>query len=107
MSATTWTGKKGFNWTAIARDAALLLCMTGLTCLVAPNARADEDRDPPTRVARISYLDGTVSMQPGGEGEWGNAAKNRPVTIGDKLWVDKDSRAELQANPYPPKVCLR
>ncbi len=97
MSATTWTGKKGFNWTAIARDAALLLCMTGLTCLVAPNARADEDRDPPTRVARISYLDGTVSMQPGGEGEWGSAAKNRPVTIGDKLWVDKDSRAELQA----------
>src|SRR5262249_51056857 len=27
----------------------------------------------------------------------GNAMKNRPVTIGDKLWVDKDSRAELQA----------
>jgi len=36
-------------------------------------------------------------MQPGGEGEWGSAAKNRPVTIGDKIWVDKDSRAELQA----------
>ena len=97
MSAKKWTGKRGFNWTAIARDAALLLCLTGLTCLVAPKARADEDKDPPTRVARISYLDGTVSMQPGGEGEWGNAAKNRPVTIGDKLWVDKDSRAELQA----------
>src|SRR6266404_2950406 len=97
MSGTKWTGRKGFDWTAIARDAALLLCMAGLTCLAAPNARADEDRDPPTRVARISYLDGTVSMQPGGEGEWGSAAKNRPVTIGDKIWVDKDSRAELQA----------
>jgi hypothetical protein len=97
MNATKWIGRNGFDWTAIARDAALLLCMTGLTCLVSPNARADQDRDPPTRVARISYLDGTVSMQPGGEGEWGNAAKNRPVTIGDKLWVDKDSRAELQA----------
>jgi hypothetical protein len=97
MNATKWIGRNGFDWTAIARDAALLLCMTGLTCLVPPNARADQDRDPPTRVARISYLDGTVSMQPGGQGEWGNAAKNRPVTIGDKLWVDKDSRAELQA----------
>jgi hypothetical protein len=97
MNATKWIGRNGFDWTAIARDAALLLCMTGLTCLVSPNARADQDRDPPTRVARISYLDGTVSMQPGGQGEWGNAAKNRPVTIGDKLWVDKDSRAELQA----------
>jgi len=97
MNATKWIGRNGFDWTAIARDAAFLLCMMGLTCLVAPNARGDQDRDPPTRVARISYLDGTVSMQPGGEGEWGNAAKNRPVTIGDKLWVDKDSRAELQA----------
>ena len=97
MSATKWIGRKGFDWTAIARDAALLLCVAGLACLVAPSARADEDRDPPTRVARISYLDGAVSMQPGGDGEWGSAAKNRPVTIGDKIWVDKDSRAELQA----------
>jgi len=45
------------------RDAALLLCVTGLTCLVARAREADEDRDPPTRVARISYLDGAVSMQ--------------------------------------------
>jgi uncharacterized protein DUF6600 len=53
--------------------------------------------DPPSRVARISYIDGSVSMQPGGDGDWGAAAKNRPITIGDKLWVDKDSRAELEA----------
>jgi len=71
--------------------------MTGLASLVAPKARADEEKDPPTRVARLSYFDGAVSMQPGGEGEWGSAARNRPVTIGDKIWVDKDSRAELQA----------
>src|SRR6202043_899226 len=57
-----------------------------------PNAQ-----DPPSRVARLSYLDGSVSFQAGGSGDWGNAAKNRPVTIGDKIWVDKDSRAELQA----------
>jgi hypothetical protein len=54
-------------------------------------------QDPPSRVARLSYLDGSVSFQAGGSGDWGNAAKNRPVTIGDKIWVDKDSRAELQA----------
>src|SRR3981081_694825 len=55
------------------------------------------DQDPPSRVARLSYFDGSVSFQAGGNGDWGNAAKNRPVTIGDKLWVDKDARAELQA----------
>src|SRR6201993_891970 len=61
------------------------------------NITADDSHDPPSRVARISLVDGSVSFQPGGNGEWGNAAKNRPVTIGDKIWVDKDSRAELQA----------
>ena len=54
-------------------------------------------QDPPSRVARLSYFDGSVSMQAGGSGDWGAAARNRPVTIGDKLWVDKDARAELQA----------
>ncbi len=55
------------------------------------------DQDPPSRVARLSYMDGSVSMQPGGSGDWGTAERNRPVTIGDKIWVDKDARAELQA----------
>ena len=74
----------------------LLLCFTGLLFIATPKARADQG-DPPTRVARISYVDGSVSMQPGGSGDWGAAATNRPVTIGDKIWSDKDSRAELQA----------
>jgi hypothetical protein len=98
MNRTTSAGWRNIGLLAVMRNAALLLSITGLLCLATPKAQADdEQQDPPTRVARISYLDGTVSMQPGGEGDWGNAAKNRPVTIGDKLWVDKDSRAELQA----------
>ena len=44
-----------------------------------------------------SYIDGTVSFQPGGQGDWGAATRNRPVTIGDKIWADNNSRAELQA----------
>jgi hypothetical protein len=75
----------------------MLLCLAGLVGFVAPKARADEDKDPPTRVARISFVDGSVSLQPGGQGDWGSAARNRPMTIGDKIWADKDSRAELQA----------
>jgi hypothetical protein len=78
-----------------------MLCLAGLLCFAfsAPNLRADESdpADPPSRVARISFLDGTVSCQPGGQGDWGSAAKNRPVTVGDKIWSDKASRAELQA----------
>jgi hypothetical protein len=88
MKTTTFTAKRRLG---------LLLCLTGLLSIGAPRARADEEKDPPTRVARISYIDGSVSLQPGGQGEWGSAAKNRPVTVGDKLWADKDSRVELQA----------
>ena len=61
------------------------------------NVTDDESHNPPSRAARISFTDGSVSLQPGGTGDWGVAAKNRPVTIGDKIWVDKDARAELQA----------
>ena len=85
---TTFTGKSRLG---------LLLGLAGVLILVASQARADEEKDPPTRVARISHVDGSVSLQPSGQGDWGSAAKNRPVTIGDKIWVDKDSRAELQA----------
>jgi hypothetical protein len=63
----------------------------------APEMAADDSNDPPTRVARLSIVEGSVSMQPGGAGDWGGATRNRPVTIGDKVWVDNNGRAELQA----------
>ncbi|HEY6967758.1 MAG TPA: FecR domain-containing protein, partial [Candidatus Angelobacter sp.] len=88
MKATLFNSKSKFG---------LLLCLTAFLMFVTPQARADEDKDPPTRVARISVVDGSVSLQPGGQGDWGSAAQNRPMTIGDKMWIDKDSRAELQA----------
>jgi len=61
------------------------------------NITNDDTHDPPSRVARISVTDGSVSLQPGGTGDWGLAEKNRPVTVNDKIWVDRDARAELQA----------
>src|ERR1700690_2490276 len=53
-------------------------------------------QDPPGRVARLDYSTGAVSFQPGGEGDWVTAVNNRPLTTGDNLWADKDSRAEVQ-----------
>jgi hypothetical protein len=51
--------------------------------------------DPPARVARLSYVRGDVSFQPGGEDDWVWASINRPLTTGDGLWTDYASRAEL------------
>ena len=52
--------------------------------------------DPPTRVARLSYLDAAVSVLPSGEDSWESATINRPLTMGDRLWADANARAELQ-----------
>jgi hypothetical protein len=94
---------------------AFLLCLAASMFLLSPAVKAqgpendatlasgdtgpsaDDTQDPPSRVARISFTDGSVSLQPGGTGDWGTATRNRPMTIGDKLWVDQNSRAELQA----------
>ena len=52
--------------------------------------------DPPSRVARLGYASGAVSFSPAGENDWVQATINRPLTTGDRLWVDNGARAELQ-----------
>src|ERR1035438_10013606 len=93
----TMKKKKLSWWSAIL---ALVLSTAVLTVVMAPRAVAqdnDQDQDdPPTRVARLGYIEGSVSFQPAGEEDWVQAVPNRPMTTGDKLWADKDSRAELQ-----------
>ena len=51
--------------------------------------------NPPGRVARVQYMSGQVSTQPGGVNDWIAASTNRPLTTSDRIWTDKDSRAEL------------
>lgn len=52
--------------------------------------------DPPSRAARLNYISGSVSVQPGGVNDWTEASINRTLTTSDRIWADKDSRAELQ-----------
>jgi len=72
-----------------------LLCAAIALAGFAPRATAD-DEDPPSRVARLAYAQGSVSFQPAGTDDWVTAGLNRPVTTGDKLWSDNDGRIELQ-----------
>jgi hypothetical protein len=58
-------------------------------------AMAQDAADPPSRAARLSYINGTVSFQPGGVDDWVPAEPNRPLTTGDRLWTEEGSRAEL------------
>jgi hypothetical protein len=74
----------------------LALAVVGLAALllVSKPALADDD-DPPSRVARLGYTDGQVSFSPAGTDDWVAAVLNRPITTGDKLWTDQNSRAAL------------
>ena len=51
--------------------------------------------DPPSRVARLNFLEGSVSFQAAGHDDWAAAAPNYPLTVGDHLWADERSHAEL------------
>ena len=51
--------------------------------------------DPPTRVGRVSVVDGAVSFRPAGEDDWADATLNYPFTTGDHLWTDAAARAEI------------
>jgi len=51
--------------------------------------------DPPGRVARLDYMSGEVSLQPGGVNDWVAGEMNRPLSSSDRVWTDKNSRAEL------------
>ncbi len=51
--------------------------------------------DPPGRVARVNFLEGSGSMQVAGVDGWTDDLLNRPLTGGDRVWIDESSRAEM------------
>src|SRR5256886_10735523 len=82
-----------------ARWLTFLLAVFAQSFLIHSSLAADDD-DPPARAARLSFTSGAVSFKPAGTDEWVEAAVNRPMTIGDKLWADRDGRAELRVDTY-------
>lgn len=71
----------------------VLTLLAGFLFAFSTLARADDD--PPGRVARLNFIQGSISFQPGGSSDWTQANPNRPLTTGDNLWADQNSRGEL------------
>jgi hypothetical protein len=70
-------------------------CTLGSIVLVMLTA-ASASADPPGRVARVSFVSGSVSFRPATVDDWTGATLNYPMTTGDNLWTDANGRAELQ-----------
>ena len=73
----------------------MFVLAAGVFFILPKPVRAQDDQDPPTRVARLDYAQGSVSYQPDGEDDWVQANIDRPLTTGDGLWAGQDSRGEL------------
>ena len=84
------------SWNAFPAVVALALCSAAFLQVASAQDQDQDQDDPPGRVARLGHMEGSVSFQPAGESEWVEAVQNRPMTTGDKLWADRDSRAEVQ-----------
>jgi hypothetical protein len=78
-----------------AQDAPMAQDVQGPQDAQGPQEAQNPDQDPPGRVARLNYMEGSVSFQPGGENDWVTAVLNRPLVTGDNLWADENSRAEV------------
>ncbi|WP_077003320.1 DUF6600 domain-containing protein [Variovorax sp. KK3] len=73
-------------------------CLLGLLMMLLAGSAAWAQEDPPGRVARLNEQQGTVSFSPAGDDSWYDALPNRPITTGDRLWTDRNARAELQVD---------
>ena len=75
------------------------IALFAVLCTIAlPNVTLAQDQpqdDPPGRVGRLNFIQGSVSYQVQGDTDWVQADPNRPLTTGDNLWVDEDSRGEV------------
>ena len=67
----------------------LALVLTGMTW-------AAEDDEPGRGVARISLMNGDVSVRRGDSGDWVAAAVNAPLSVEDTVVTGANSRAEVQ-----------
>jgi hypothetical protein len=72
----------------------------GILLLAVPSLRAQNDvsGDPPNRVARISVIQGNVSLEPNGANSFSQAEINYPLTGGDRVYADNASLGELQTS---------
>jgi uncharacterized protein DUF6600 len=72
--------------------------------LAAPLVAQESEGNPPGRVARLGLVEGKVSLQVSGSDQWSEAARNYPLTTGDRLYTDQGSRAELQMGPFAVRM---
>lgn len=79
---------KSFRLLRSATLSAITLALLAIACVA--------QDDPPDEAGRISFLSGTVSVQPNGSDDWGQVYPNLSIGPGDRIFTDQDGRVEIQ-----------
>src|ERR1017187_1150034 len=81
---------------------AVLAAMAAVSAFGQDQAPSQVQDDPPSRVARLNYMSGTVSFRPGSVDEWAAATLNYPLYNGDHLRADRAAHG-LRNRPRHPQ----
>lgn len=76
------------------RTTRLLVAVVGVSVLSLATV-AQAQNEPPSRVGRLAFVDGTVSFHDDEETGWSKAVVNTPLTTGDALWTEPNARSEI------------
>jgi len=72
--------------------------LVSLLFALAAVSQAANAQEPPTRVGRLAFTEGTVALYQDAEIGWEKAYVNSPVTSENSIWTDPDSRAEMRVS---------
>jgi hypothetical protein len=94
--------RNGWSLGAVALIALLSVMGRSAMAQDAPAPQPGDDQsqaataDPPSEVARISVIQGNVSVEPASVDQFSAAEENYPLTTGDRIYADAGATAELE-----------
>src|ERR1700733_1343920 len=71
----------------------------GIAGIATPQtANGQAQADPPARVGRLAFAQGTVSFHDAQDANWTAAPVNAALTTGDSLWTEPNARSEISVS---------
>ena len=74
---------------------AIVIFVTGTMSYAGATVAQTAAGDPPGRVGRLAFVQGTVSFHDNEQTDWAPALVNTPVTSGDAIWTEPNARSEI------------
>ncbi len=71
---------------------------TATATAAATPTEPEQTVNPPTRVARLASISGTVSFHTAGEDHWDPATVNYPIATGGALWTEPGATASIEVS---------